>query len=328
MGRRQKRAFTLIELLVVIAVIAVLMAILMPALSRAREAGKTVKCQANLRTLTTAWYTYAVDNDDKLCGSWNYNGGGWGQPSDWAWAPWQVDGDAAVSDYFNATRDERYEGIRRVVFADHGFAADVDWLAELAQAYPQRLSLPFRCHVRLNAARGEVPELLARAGCDAVDVEIGSGSNFIRQDVLAMRTSERDILDGVAALRRAGLSVRGRVFIGAPYESEVSLRETFDLLCRIRLDEVRPRVFYPISGTRAAEICAENGWISGRSEESFFLNQTVLDMPSLRAERINDIAQRFGHLLKRHSGRGLSGRLARLRDISTRPLRFFRRGSP
>lgn len=52
-----KKAFTLIELLVVIAVIAVLMGILMPALSRAREMAKTLKCQANLRTLTTAWYT-------------------------------------------------------------------------------------------------------------------------------------------------------------------------------------------------------------------------------------------------------------------------------
>jgi len=67
--------FTLIELLVVIAIIALLMGVLMPALMRAKEAGKTVKCQANLRTLTTVWYTYAMDNDDKLCGSWNYNGG-------------------------------------------------------------------------------------------------------------------------------------------------------------------------------------------------------------------------------------------------------------
>ena len=65
--------FTLIELLVVIAIIALLMGVLMPALMRAKEAGKTIKCQANLRTLTTAWYTYAMDNDDKLCGSWNYN---------------------------------------------------------------------------------------------------------------------------------------------------------------------------------------------------------------------------------------------------------------
>ena len=101
-----QRGFTLIELLVVIAIIALLMGVLMPALMRAKEAGKTIKCQANLRTLTTAWYSYAMDNDDRLCGSWNYNGGGWGDPWDWAWAPWQVNGGSAISDYFNAKREE------------------------------------------------------------------------------------------------------------------------------------------------------------------------------------------------------------------------------
>lgn len=63
---RRKRAFTLIELLVVIAVIAVLMAILMPALSRAREQGKRTACLNNLRQLMTGWILYADDNDDKI----------------------------------------------------------------------------------------------------------------------------------------------------------------------------------------------------------------------------------------------------------------------
>ena len=224
-----------------------------------------------------------------------------------------------------ATVTESCEGVRRIAFRGHGFAADPDWLTGFAEAYPARFELPFRCHVRLNATSAPLAELLVRAGCDEVDVELGSGSNFIRQDVLGMRTSNRNITDGVAFLREAGLRVRGRVFVGAPYESEVSVQETLDLLCMLQLDDVGVRVFYPIPGTRAAEICAENGWISGRSDESFFANRSVLDMPALPAERIDEIAQRFDALLKRVSGRGITGRLRTLKDIATRPMRLFRR---
>ncbi len=59
----RKRGFTLIELLVVIAVIAILMAILMPALKRAREQGKRTVCLNNLKQLTLAWVLYSDDND-------------------------------------------------------------------------------------------------------------------------------------------------------------------------------------------------------------------------------------------------------------------------
>ncbi len=59
-------SFTLIELLVVIAVIALLMAILLPALNRAREQGKRTVCLKNLKNLTLAWIMYADNNNDKL----------------------------------------------------------------------------------------------------------------------------------------------------------------------------------------------------------------------------------------------------------------------
>ena len=63
---RPLTGFTLIELLVVIAIIAILMAILMPALNRAREQGKRAACLNNLGQLTLAWIMYADENDDKV----------------------------------------------------------------------------------------------------------------------------------------------------------------------------------------------------------------------------------------------------------------------
>jgi prepilin-type N-terminal cleavage/methylation domain-containing protein/prepilin-type processing-associated H-X9-DG protein len=67
--RHVTRGYTLVELLIVIAIIVLLVAILLPALSVAREHAKRVKCMSNVRQLTAAWLTYANDNRGHFCSS-------------------------------------------------------------------------------------------------------------------------------------------------------------------------------------------------------------------------------------------------------------------
>ncbi|MBA3684695.1 MAG: DUF1559 domain-containing protein [Planctomycetes bacterium] len=61
---RARRAFTLIELLITIAVIAMLAALLLPAATMVRAAGRTAACGNNLRQIATAMLAYAGDHDD------------------------------------------------------------------------------------------------------------------------------------------------------------------------------------------------------------------------------------------------------------------------
>jgi prepilin-type N-terminal cleavage/methylation domain-containing protein/prepilin-type processing-associated H-X9-DG protein len=74
-----RRAFTLIELLVVIAIIATLIAILLPALASAREAGRQTRCLANTRSIAQALTMYS-DSNRETYPYWS------------AWHTWQGDG--------------------------------------------------------------------------------------------------------------------------------------------------------------------------------------------------------------------------------------------
>src|SRR5215510_8292861 len=77
-AQSHRGGFTLIELLVVIAIIGILAGMLLPALSRAKEKARGIKCVNSLKQMGYAFAMYADDNNDLYPTTAGFNGsGGW-----------------------------------------------------------------------------------------------------------------------------------------------------------------------------------------------------------------------------------------------------------
>ena len=93
---RCRAAFTLVELLVVIGIIAALIALLLPALRKAREAANQVKCMSNMRQICQATISFAGEHKGLMPARGGMmvvkgNGSiGQGQAADYPFADWIV----------------------------------------------------------------------------------------------------------------------------------------------------------------------------------------------------------------------------------------------
>ena len=89
-----RKAFTLVELLVIIGIIALLVALLLPAINKAKSVGQRVACINNQKQLQMAHMTFSDDHGDKILysSSWKYE-----RCSKYTWAP----GSLNISKYGN-----------------------------------------------------------------------------------------------------------------------------------------------------------------------------------------------------------------------------------
>jgi len=119
--RNKRRDFTLIELLVVIAIIAILASMLLPALSKARDKAKSIRCMNQVRQLNTSVLFYANDNNDYLPAAVGQ------APNYFLW----TDATHGIALYFGNGSKNTYK-----IFNCPGNSTETAWIAATDGTYP------------------------------------------------------------------------------------------------------------------------------------------------------------------------------------------------
>ena len=178
--------------------------------------------------------------------------------------------------------------IQALYFNDDCFTAQKSFLEEFCARYPREFKFPFDINARPETLNDDICRQLKEAGCRRVSIGIENGSEQFRRAVLGRRQTNDRIAEAFAACRRAGLKTKSFNIVGFPFETPAIFQETVQLNRRIQPDSVIIGVFEPYPGTKLAEICLQEGFISADTAGACFVGRrdTVLKMPQFSRREI------------------------------------------
>jgi len=156
--------------------------------------------------------------------------------------------------------------IRKIFFWDAIFTLDIKWMEEFADAYRERIGLPFECYTHPQAMTRQMAQELARAGCSMVRVGVQS----VNADTLAAMERKGDrkrVERTIGHLRDHGIPYALDHIAGLPGEGPEDQKNAVRFYNAVRPAQIYMHWMTYLPGTTALERASQEGLLSEEQVE-------------------------------------------------------------
>lgn len=178
---------------------------------------------------------------------------------------------------------KRYPQARNLSFNDDLLIADKKWFASFAEAYGEKIHLPYRLNVKPETITPEIVTHLKDSGCYMAMIGLESGNEQLRKKLLNRHYSNKLFYEKCKLIKDAGLRLATFNIVGWPYETKEEMMETLEMNKKIGADAGVCTYFYPFRGTVLYNLCKKEGFLK---DENFRSNYNT--GPNIRLTKVSE----------------------------------------
>lgn len=154
-------------------------------------------------------------------------------------------------------------GIRDIQFEDDNFMLFKGRLLEICNKIKEeKLEISWSCQARVDIVNLETLKQMKEAGCWMILYGVESGSQKVL-DLMQKGISTEKIEKAIDLTHQAGISCKGFFIAGFLNEDQKTLKETYELIKKTRLDDISFHYYTPFPGSAAYEMVNQYGTLKG-----------------------------------------------------------------
>lgn len=150
--------------------------------------------------------------------------------------------------------------------------------------YKRRIDLPFYIQTRSETVKDDYIRRLKEINISTIAIGVEHGSEEFRKKHMNRMMSNESLQKAFDIVNKYEIRTTANIIIGMPYETEAMMRETIELLKRLKPKSVSMNYYTPYRGTVMREMAVKESIIS--NDHVIKETNVCLDIPQFRAGRI------------------------------------------